>query len=196
MKKSIVLFATLGVILSLGVLMYWHLKINDKLLGMYKYDQNLLQFNYSLVDIAAIFKSFDTNNTNELLEQGTDLSLDLKVDAVGAKIAFYDTNRMYNIANKEERNRFALDGGVANPILFETLLKDKNITTHKQLQSIINGYLAKTKDESLDISNKQIYFCDKNKYIAMVDLNISGVQRKVWLMFDNKKALQGLELHD
>lgn len=162
MKKSIVLFSTLGFLMLLMSLIYVSLSINEKIITNKTAIFDIVQTNYLLSDLSKLIKSlnskFDISKNKDEFFGSSNTSYSLNHDRISININALDLKNMFNINNPKEVENFIQESQISYPNEFKKIIADKNITSDKQLQSIIITYIANTKDENMEIASNELYY--------------------------------------
>lgn len=166
MKKSIVLFSTIGFLILLMSLIYISLSINEKIISNKTTVFDLVQTNYLLSDLSKLIKSlnskFDISKNKDEFCSSNSTSYSLSHDRISININALCLKNMFNINNPKDVEDFIQESQISYPNEFKNIIADKNITSDKQLQDIIITYIANTKDENMEIASNELYYAQTN----------------------------------
>jgi hypothetical protein len=192
--KSIILLITLFFVSSISILILKNLSDSDKFLKVVQTSSSLTQTNLTVINIQnEILKLFkkEQNNLDKLFKFLPE-TLPLNFENINIKI---DTNQIdpknyYNLNDKLLKTK--IDNEFKKNINymydFFSLSKDKNISSFKQIDYIINEYIDITTDKDiLNIKDKFIYFDTNdtnNTYVSCnYDLDVSGLKSHSNMIF-------------
>ena len=193
-KKAIVLLISLFFIIAISTLILKNLDDSNEFINISQDTYNLTQTNITVNnvkdEVLKLFKNKKDNIDYLLGVLPNNLPLNFKNIMLQINITKIEPDELYNLNNPNISDN--IDDNMTNNIYytydFFSLIKDKNITNFRQIDSLVNEYIFITKDKKILNIKDKFSFLDFN---TSIDNNNSNTN--IYIKCDYNIDVNGLK---